>query len=173
MEVFTLLIILISLKLQDNMPDFTQQINDFTGTNGTYNYQFDEVGNVILNSSSSIFQQHYVALPTVNFEYDNTKILSFYNVNFTEFIPTTVTSSVILSQNIIDTVNSLTEKNKSLESQLNSFVSTNEFISASADQQQIKDIILNLRVQLGQGTSSADFGSTFPYFPIPLENQNL
>ena len=78
-----------------------------------------------------------------------------------------------MSQNIIDTVNSLTEKNKSLESQLNSFVSTNEFISASADQQQIKDIILNLRVQLGQGTSSADFGSTFPYFPIPLENQNL
>lgn len=154
------------------MAEFTQQINNFE-KNGTYNYILDEGGNEVLNPSSSIFQQNYLPFDTVIFSYDETKIATFYNVSFSEFLPTQTTSSVSIPQETIDKVNQLTYENQTLQSQLDSLVASNNFSSASADQQEIRDIILSLRVNLGQGTSSVDFENTFPYFPIALENKNL
>ncbi len=52
------------------MTDFSQQIASFTDY-GIYQYQFDNVGNVILNPSSSTFQQVYFSLPFGNFTYNN------------------------------------------------------------------------------------------------------
>ena len=154
------------------MIDFTQQINNFKN-NGTYNYVFDEAGNENLNPSSSVFQEQYLSFPMVNFVYDDSKILTFYNPNFTEFLPIQTSSVIILPQETIDQVNQLTTQNQLLQSQLKSLIDTNEFSSASANQQEIKDIILSLRTSLGQGNSAADFENTFPYFPIPLQNKNL
>ena len=154
------------------MAEFTQQINNFE-KNGTYNYILDEGGNEVLNPSSSIFQQNYLPFDTVIFSYYETKIATFYNVSFSEFLPTQTTSSVSIPQETIDKVNQLTYENQTLQSQLDSLVASNNFSSASADQQEIRDIILSLRVNLGQGTSSVDFENTFPYFPIALENKNL
>ena len=93
---------------------------------------------------------------------------------FSEFVPTqTDSGSVFSTQDTIDQMSQLVEKNKSLQSQLDRMVADSEFFSQSADQQEIKDIILALRVSLGQGTASTDFETTFPYFPIPLERKNL
>ena len=153
------------------MADFSVQIRNFKN-NGTYDYLFDSVGNEILNPSSSIFQQNYISFPTVNYDYDNLKIASFYNPTFTEFIPQQSTSSVsTISQAIADHIDSITQQNETLQNQLDTLISRSETNSTSADIQMIKDIILTLRIQLGQGTSAIDFYTDFPYLPIPLDKR--
>jgi len=103
------------------MTDFSQQIANFINY-GTYNYKLDEVGNEILNPSSSIFQQVYFSLPLGNYVYSNSKILSFYDPQFIEFIPITPTSIVessSFSQETIDKINAITNENQQLQGQLN------------------------------------------------------
>lgn len=154
------------------MIDFSKQITDFKNY-GTYNYKFDSVGNEILNPSSSVFQQSYFALPLGNCVYNNSKILSFYIPAFTEFIPQ-VTSSVSPStfpQDAIDKINIITNQNIQLQTQLESLIASTESDSNSADIQSVKNTIVNLRTQLGQGSVSTDFESVYPYLPIPLESQ--
>lgn len=155
------------------MTDFSQQIANFTN-NGEYNYLFDSVGNEIVNPSSSVFQQVYFALPLGNYDYNESKISSFYNSTFTEFIPTTFTSSASpFPQDAIDQINTITYKNTQLQNQLQDLISTSTMNSGSADAQSIEDTIINLRVQLGQGSTISDFEPTYPYLPIPLELKNV
>ena len=66
------------------MANFDQDIQNYQRY-GTYTYKFDNVGNVVLNPSSSNFNQVYVAFPLQNAVYDNSKIETMYNVNFEEF----------------------------------------------------------------------------------------
>ena len=156
------------------MTDFSQQIANFTN-NGTYNYLFDVAGNEVLNVSSSTFQQVYFSLPLGNYIYNNSKIDSFYDVEFTEFIPTQPTSSSMSAsfpQDAIDQINAITNQNVQLQNQLQSLVASNIMNSGSADVQSTMNIIINLRIQLGQGSTSSDFEDTYPYLPIPLEQQN-
>jgi hypothetical protein len=155
------------------MTDFSQQIANFTNY-GTYNYKFDEAGNEILNPSSSTFQQVYFSIPIGNNVYNKNKILSFYDPTFTEFIPNKITSSVstIFPQEAIDQINSITYQNTQLQSQLDSLINKSEQNSGSANIQSTKNIIIDLRIQLGQGNSQSDFQNIYPYLPIPLELKN-
>ncbi len=154
------------------MADFTQQIKNFQSY-GTYNYLFDEVGNEVLNPSSSIFQQVYFSLPLNNYIYDNSKILSFNDPAFVEFVPqaTASISASAFPQEAIDQINQITAENVALQGQLDALVAASTQNSSSADAQSIKDTILGLRIQLGQGSSSVDFSSVYPYTPISLENK--
>ena len=155
------------------MTDFSQQIADFTN-NGTYEYLFDSEGNEIVNPSSSVFQQIYFALPLGNYVYNESKISSFYDSTFTEFIPVTTTSgsTSVFPQEAIDQINTITYQNAQLQSQLQNLISTSNMNSGSADAQSIQNTITNLRIQLGQGLTASDFENTYPYLPIPLESQN-
>jgi hypothetical protein len=154
------------------MTNFNQQTNNFQNY-GVYNYLFDEAGNEILNPSSSVFQQHFVAFPTVNMDYDNAKIQAFYNPTLTEFVPTQATGSQsVLPQEIIDQINEVTQRNQVLSNQLDEMIAKSELTSAEADSQLVKDIIMTLRIQLGQGTSTTDFYSEFPYLPIPIDQRD-
>jgi len=158
------------------MTDFSQQIADFT-TNGTYNYLFDSVGNEIVNPSSSVFQQVYFSIPLGNYVYNESRISSFYDSAFTEFIPTVPTGSSSSSlsafpQDAIDQINAMTYQNVQLQNQLQNLISTSNMNSGSADAQSIQNTIIALRIQLGQGSSVLDFENTYPYLPIPLESQN-
>lgn len=154
------------------MADFSVQIANFQNY-GTYNYLFDEAGNVVLNPSSSVFQQHFVAVPTVDMDYDNSKIQAFYNPQLTEFTPPQNTGSQsTLPQDIIDQINDITQKNQVLQNQLDDLIAKSEVTSVEADSQLVKDIILTLRIQLGQGTTSTDFYNEFPYLPIPIDQRD-
>jgi len=154
------------------MTDFSQQITDFINY-GTYNYIFDVVGNEILNPSSSVFQQVYFSLPLGNYNYNNSKVLSFYDSTFTEFIPIKVTGSVVtFPQAAIDQINEITNQNNQLQGQLQSLISISEMDTGSADIQSIKNIIIGLRIQLGQGSTTNDFSNSYPYLPIPIELQS-
>ena len=158
------------------MTDFSQQISDFT-KGGVYDYLFDSVGNEIVNPSSSVFQQVYFSIPLGNYDYNESRINSFYDSTFTEFIPTIPTSSLSSSvsafpQDAIDQINSITYQNAQLQTQLQNLISTSNMNSGSADAQSIQNTIIALRIQLGQGSVTSNFEDTYPYLPIPLESQN-
>lgn len=154
------------------MGDFEKNIANFQ-KNGTFVYIFDEAGNITLNPSSSIFQQNYISFPTVNINYNDSKIDSFYDDTFSEFVSTNQTQTTNISQEIIDQINEVTKRNQLLQNQLNDLISQTEIDSAAADNQAIKDIIIELRIQLKQGSTSADFNDDFPYLPIPVDQRDL
>ena len=114
-----------------------------------------------------------MAIPLTNVNYNSNKINSFYDTTFTEFIPSTSTgSTLVYPQEAIDKIDSITSQNSQLQNQLNTLILTSELDSNSADIQTIKNIIIGLRIQLGQGKLSTDFNNTFPYSPIPIDQKD-
>jgi len=151
------------------MADFSIEISNYKNY-GTYIYKFDDVGNELLNPSSSIFQQVYFVLPFGNVVYDNSKIALFYDPTFKEFVPQTGSESVsVFPQEAIDQINVITADNIELQNQLLSLIGNSEQNSSAADASLVKNIIISLRIQLGQGTTTSDFDTVFPYMPIPVE----
>lgn len=146
------------------MANFDQDIQNYKRY-GTYTYKFDNVGNVVLNSSSSNFNQVYIAFPLQNAVFDNSKIETMYNVNFEEFIPQAATTSSINVDDLLQQITTIQSENESLKTQLDSVVVQSE-TAAAADQLAAKQVILELRKALGEGTLDTDFSDTFPYTPI-------
>lgn len=138
---------------------------------GTYEYQYDEVGNVIFNSSSGDFHQVFLGFPLQNFTYDNTKITGFYDPTFTEFATQTATG--ITEEQIQEMQNEL-EAQKSqteiLTSELERLVAANESNTTESEKMATRQVILELRKALGEGRVDSDFSSDFPYTPIAKES---
>lgn len=154
------------------MANFALQISNFEKY-GTFSYRFDEVGNVILNPSSSIFQQQFIDIPLRNVNYNNTKIASFYDFTFTEFTkPVSSSVSSSLPTDVIDEINNLTIQNQQLQGRLDTLIAQSELDNSSANKQLVRDIVIALRIQLGQGSSVADFQTDFPYLPIPIDQKD-
>lgn len=153
------------------MADFSQNIIQFQKT-GEYEYDFDDKGNLYFNSSSAIFSQVYMALPLTDVEYNNQKIEHFYNPAFVEFIPTAITTSVATA-NVNDLQSQLgtsQQENITLKAQLDNFIAQNQVTSATSDSQAVQQIILELRIALGQGRVPANFATTFPYAPLTSQS---
>jgi len=150
------------------MADFSQDIAQFQ-KDGVYTYKFDRVGNLYFNSSSTDFSQVYLSLPLTNVVYDNAKIEKFYDPVFGEFIPTTVvTASVVMTDDLQAQLGVVQQENITLKSHLDSLIAENEATSNASDSQAVKQIILELRIALGQGRVAANFSDTFPYAPITV-----
>ena len=153
------------------MAEFSKQIEEFERY-GVYSYSFDQAGNVVLNPMSPSFNENYVSLPVNNFRYDNKKIESFYNPDFEEFIPSTPESTeaeISASVDVTDLeqeVSKLSEENKSLSQQIEDLIARSEQDSAAADTEAIKQVILSLRIQAGEGKTEKDFETEFPYVPL-------
>ena len=147
------------------MTDFSQQINNFVNR-GIYNYQFDSVGNLILNPQSDIFQQNYFVFPLRDLVYNREKISSFYNPNFTEFAATTTASVDVSTIEMQQEIDFMTQQNVELQSKLDELLSVVPPDSTQSDQKATRDIIVELRIQLGQGKISSDFSGDFPYLPL-------
>lgn len=150
------------------MQDFSQQIHDFQ-KNGIYVYQFDEGYNLTFNNSSNDFHQHYVAIPLTNYAYDNAKINSFYELEFKEFVPTT--TIVEVAPTISAEVVQLTQENEELKTKLNELVDTSNTNMSEAERLAMKQVIIDLRIQLKQGVAERDFSTTFPYLPLTKNKQ--
>lgn len=146
------------------MYNFDENIQDYKRY-GTYNYKFDESGNVIFNSTSSNFNQVYISFPLQNIIYDNSKIEMMYNVNFEEFVPQFKLTSSINVDNLLQQFTVIQDENKSLKIQLDKIVSESE-ISSDVNNLATKQVILELRKLLGEGILDGDFSNTFPYTPI-------
>jgi len=149
---------------------FRQDITNFQRY-GTYTYQSDEVGNVIFNSSSNDFSEVYLALPLPNFLYDNTKLVSFYDPTFTEFVPSTQIEENQLDldfQTVQEELDIEKAKNETLTEQLNTLIEETANIP-SPNPMATKQVILELRKLIGQGRVDSDFSEDFPYTPLKKE----
>jgi hypothetical protein len=150
------------------MQNFSQYISNFE-KNGIFVYGFDDGGNATFNSGSTKFNENYISLPLINYSYDNTKIKSFYDLTFKEFVSTTENVS---SKNVTSTeITQLSEENITLKSKLESLTQTSDANITDAERLAIKQIILDLRIQLKQGISVRDFSTVFPYIPITKNNK--
>lgn len=149
------------------MSDFSQQIHDFQRY-GTYDYSFDNVGNLTFNSSSANFNQVYLAFPLQNITYNNNKIQSFFNVDFEEFIPQPITSSASGPQDVQNQLDAVQQENISLKSQLDDLVLITQTSGSTSSSATLatQQVILELRKALGQGRVDSDFSPDFPYTPI-------
>ena len=152
------------------MADFTLQVQNFERY-GTFDYKFDEAGNVVLTPSASIYQQFYISLPMANVNYNDTKISSFYDTTFTEFVNPNLSVTSSIPTEITDQLNSVIIQNQELQDRLDSLVAQSELDNSSANAQLVRDIIIGLRMQLGQGFSTSDFNTVFPYLPISTDQQ--
>lgn len=149
------------------MANFDQDIQTFQKL-GTYNYKFDNVGNLTFNSSSEDFSQVYLAFPLSNIVYDVSKINNFYTSSFDEFVPqptVEITSSI---DTLVQQLNVLQEENDTFRNQLDSMISENETNSSLSGDLAIKQVIIGLRIALGQGRIEANFSPTFPYAPLSV-----
>lgn len=147
------------------MSDFSQEIQNFQRY-GTYRYNFDSIGNLTFNSSSTAFNQVNLAFPLQNVFYNNNKIKTFYNVQFEEFVPQVVTSSANSAEALNEQLQVLQQENVSLKSQLDGVITQSEDSGSVADQMATKQVIFELRKALGQGRVESDFSDSFPYTPI-------
>ena len=147
------------------MAEFAQDIQNFQKY-GTYTYRFDSVGNMIFDSSSANFNQVYAAFPLQNVIYDNSKIKTMYDVEFTEFVPQTVVTESVSKDDLQQQLDVVQQENITLKAQLDTVVSQNEASGSAADQMAIKQVILELRKAVGQGRVDSDFSETFPYTPV-------
>ena len=148
------------------MADFSTNIQQFQ-QNGTYEYKFDEVGNLIFNSSSADFSQAFLSLPLTNVMYNNAKISAFYITDFEEFVPRTLSTEVTSSNSDLQQqLDIISSENDSLKSQLNDVIESTTAENSGPNQEAIKQVILELRKALGQGRVNSDFSEDFPYTPI-------
>jgi hypothetical protein len=144
------------------MTDFSKEIDDFEKY-GTYDYKFDEGGNLVFKENPVYFTEQYLSIPLVDYVYDVQKITSFYNTEFSEFLPTTVQS-----ESITETVgpSDLETENKELKEQLSLLTEKMDENITESERLAIKQVILELRIALKQGIAERDFSTTFPYLPL-------
>lgn len=145
---------------------YRQDIDNFQRY-GAYTYKFDEVGNVVFDSSSGDFSQVYLGLPLQVYLYDNAKIVGFYDPNFTEFVsqetPSFTEDDIQQMQFELESQKAQTEE---LTRQLEALIEANESNLSEAERSATKRVILELRKALGEGRVDSDFSSDFPYTPL-------
>jgi len=145
--------------------DFNEDIQKFENL-GLYEYGFDSYGNIIIDPKSEEFNQNYLSLPINNFSYNKKKIESFYDVSFDEFIPTPsieIQNQIEQSNESDRNVDNLVEQNKSLNKQLTELISKSEQDGVKAEKESVRQVIVSLRIMLGEGETEDQFEEEFPY----------
>jgi hypothetical protein len=147
------------------MNSFDAEINTFL-VEGTFTNNLDNVGNINLFTEPVVANQRYVAVPILNYVYKNDQIESLYDVTITEFeIPSKSLNNNTLISNK-ETIDQLSSENASLKDQLNAVIAASTPQFTDADVSAAKDIIIQLRIQLGEGKFVSDFSDEFPYLKL-------
>jgi hypothetical protein len=145
----------------------TDEVAKFKNT-GEFDNNQDSYGNMQLVFSSAQSMdgnKNYVKIPLKTFSYNEVKILDSSETTFTEF----ETEEEIQERNldeVLEQYNILLAENKILNETVNALVGKYE----NSDDKQVieaqKSTIINLRIQLGQGNTIADFSRDFPFLPL-------
>jgi len=133
--------------------------------NGTLNYEFsfNSVGNLFFKKNSKVFNQQFLKLIVSNLEYDDEKISKIYNLEFEEFKSEDKPSDS-MSEEVKDNIQKLENNIKDLQSKLNSNTTSTDVDRLNSELKANKDIIIQLRIDSGEGVTDEDFSEEFPYF---------
>lgn len=144
------------------MVDFSKEIDNFQKY-GVYEYKFDEGGNLIFKKNPKYFTERYLSIPLIDYVYNDQKINSFYDKEFSEFLPTADQTETEI-ENV--EISNLEAENQELKDRLSLLTEiSNENITES-EKLATKQVIIELRIALKQGVAERDFSTTFPYLPL-------
>lgn len=151
--------------MSDNLNKFNVDISSFRNDSLIYVYSFDSVGNLFFKDSGEIFNQTFLKKNNFNYSYDETKLSQFYTLDFEEFLPGAASDAPSVDFSAL--VSSLNDQVQSLQDQLFA-VGIDSAVVADliANSNNARDVIISLRILLGQGTTEADFSEEFPYLPL-------
>lgn len=144
------------------MIDFSEEIDNFKKY-GVYDYKFDVGGNLVFKKNSLYFEERYLSIPLISYVYDDKKINSFYDTQFSEFVVENFPTENLFQKPEFE---NLENENKQLKEKLASLVERVDENITESERLAVKQIILDLRIALKQGVSEKDFSITFPYLPI-------
>lgn len=145
------------------------QINDFLLT-GQFTNNIDEFGNVNLYISSSEANEQYIAFELINFNYKKDEIENLYDVNIKEIQTEPIVQKQVFDQTFLNEYNKVLYENQDLKEKLNQLVDEIQSDPSKSQLSAARDLIIELRIKLKQGTKSEDFSEEFP-FNLKSENQ--
>jgi len=135
---------------------------------GQFQNNFDPFGNdqLVFNvDQANQGKFFYIKLDIRTLVYNEEKILDSNSTSFDE-LQTSQTQEKRDVNQILNAYNTLLEENRILNQTVNDLV---EKYENNDDKQVINEqqkTIINLRIQLGQGTVASDFSDDFPYLPL-------
>jgi hypothetical protein len=141
-----------------------QTFKDF----GTFQNNFDDFGNdqLVYNISQSFEGKYnYIKVPIKSFLYNENKIVDTSQTDFTE-LQTTAAEEKRNLTDVITQYNNVLVENRILNQTVNELV---EKYENNDDKQVIaamKNEIIGLRIQLGQGKVPSDFDDDYPFLPL-------
>ena len=91
------------------------------------------------------------------------KIVNLYDTSINTINVTNTTDVSLATQDLQNSYDYVVTENQALKDSLSQLINVVESKQSIAEIIAQKDLILNLRIQLGQGTSVNDFSVTFPY----------
>lgn len=150
----------IKVNYKDNLSD-VQRFKDL----GIFENNLDEFGNIKLKTNESAANQKYIVFELKNLNYNEAKILDTNSVEFEEL--STVQSEQQLDiEEILTQYNVTLAENKNLNEIVNSLIEKYENNDDKNVINAMKNEIINLRIQLGQGNYPSDFQDEYPFLPI-------
>lgn len=135
---------------------------------GEFENNLDSFGNfqlVFSVAQSTEGKTNYVKVPIKTISYNNDKILETNSVEFFELQTTQVEEKRNIND-ILNQYNSLLEENRILNQTVNELVEKYENDDSKQVIAALKDTIIGLRIELGQGSVPSDFSDNFPFLPL-------
>lgn len=138
------------------------QINDFLIT-GQFTNNIDEFGNVNLYISSSNVNEQYIVFQLINFKYKNDEIENLYDVEIKELQIEPEVEKQVLNQTFLTEYNKVLLENQDLKEKLNQLVDEVQSDPSKSQLSASRDLIVELRIKLKQGSKPEDFSEEFPF----------
>ena len=142
---------------------FGNEVDFFRNGTLKYEFSFNSIGNLFFKENSSILNQQFLKLMVSNLEYDDDKISKIYNLEFEEFKSENKPTNSMTDESE-NKIQELENNIEDLRSQLKSNTTSTDVDRLKSELHANRDIIIQLRIDSGEGTSSDDFSDEFPYF---------
>ena len=99
----------------------------------------------------------------MEYSYDEDTINKLYDTNITTQNVSNQREILVVNQDLQNSYNTAVAENQSLKDSLGDLVAIVESNPSQAESMAQKDLIIKLRIQLGQGKTTTDFSPDFPY----------
>ena len=154
------------LRCRDNMENlnaFGKEVQDFRNGVLDYTYSYNSVGNLFFDDLGVEFNKTFLKVPVKVLEYDVSKLKSVYSLGFEEFnLPSSDSTQPTDSDAEIESLKQTISK---LNSLIESSSNLSEINNLKSEVMANRDVIVQLRISSGEGSSPSDFSTEFPYFP--------
>lgn len=155
----------------DNIPlnyDVARDEVESFKTIGGFENNVDSFGNyqlVFSVAQSTDGKLNYVKIPLKTFVYNTEKILDSNQSEFSE-LQTLQSEEKRNTTLLLEQYNNLLEENRILNQTVNDLIEKYENNDDKQVINALKETIISLRIQLGQGKVPSDFGDDFPFLPL-------